>query len=234
MNQNHTVKAFTTELNALMSDVLRMGGLAEAMITDMATAFARSDLDLARRVIASDVDVDEIEKKVEREIMRLLALRQPVAQDLRGIVAALKVSNDIERIGDLTKNICKRLLAMDVDQAEVGRKSVERMSRAVLLQLKAVLDSYATENAADAVSVWLHDEEIDEHYNSMFREVLTYMMEDPRKISMGAHLLFIAKNLERIGDHCTNIAEVVHFFVTGNDLPMTRPKVSDIGRTSEA
>ena len=181
MNQNHTVKAFTTELNALMSDVLRMGGLAEAMITDMATAFARSDLDLARRVIASDVDVDEIEKKVEREIMRLLALRQPVAQDLRGIVAALKVSNDIERIGDLTKNICKRLLAMDVDQAEVGRKSVERMSRAVLLQLKAVLDSYATENAADAVSVWLHDEEIDEHYNSMFREVLTYMMEIPAR-----------------------------------------------------
>ena len=103
-----------------------------------------------------------------------------------------------------------------------------------LLQLKAVLDAYSTQNAQEAIDVWLHDEEIDEHYNSMFREVLTYMMEDPRKISMGAHLLFIAKNLERIGDHCTNIAEVVHFFVTGEELPLTRPQATDLGRTSEA
>lgn len=234
MVQGHTVKAFTSELNALTSDVLRMGGLAEAMIADMAIAFAHGDMELAQRVIGSDKEVDELEKRIEREIMRLLALRQPVAQDLRAIIAALRVSNDLERIGDLTKNVCKRLLAIGGEQSARGRSSVERMSRAVRLQLQSVLDAYSTENPQDAINVWLHDEEIDEHYNSMFREVLTYMMEDPRMISMGAHLLFIAKNLERIGDHCTNIAEVVHFFVTGDDLPLTRPKVSDIGRTNEA
>lgn len=231
---SHTVKAFTSELNALTSDVLRMGGLAEAMITDMATAFAHSDADLARRVIEADEEVNALESRLEREIMRLLALRQPVSQDLRGIVCALKVSNDLERIGDLSKNVCKRLIAIGDEHGNIGRKSVERMSKAVRLQLKTVLDAYSTENAQEAIDVWLHDEEIDEHYNSMFREVLTYMMEDPRKISLGAHLLFIAKNLERIGDHCTNIAEVVHFFVTGDDLPLTRPQVSEIGRTEEA
>ena len=232
--QRHTVKAFTTELNALTSDVLRMGGLAEQMIADMATAFARGVVELAERVIETDKEVDELENRLEREIMRLLALRQPVAQDLRGIVAALKVSNDLERIGDLSKNICKRMIAMAGDHGQTGAKSVERMSRAVRLQLKNVLDAYSTENAEEAVSVWMQDDEIDEHYNSMFREVLTYMMEDPRKISLGAHLLFIAKNLERIGDHCTNIAEVVHFFVTGDDLPLTRPQVSEIGPVNEA
>ncbi|MAP95052.1 MAG: phosphate transport system regulatory protein PhoU [Ponticaulis sp.] len=230
----HTVSAFTTELNALTSDVLRMGGLTEAMIAEMATAFARGDQDLAARVIEADDEVDELESKLEREIMRLLALRQPVSRDLRGIIAALKVSNDLERIGDLAKNVCKRLIAMGDEHGNTGQKSVERMSKAVRLQLKAVLDAYATENAQEAIDVWLHDDEIDEHYNSMFREVLTYMMEDPRKISLGAHLLFIAKNLERIGDHCTNIAEVVHFFVTGDDLPLTRPQVSEIGQTREA
>ena len=231
---NHTLKAFTSELNALTSDVLRMGGMAEAMIADMATAFARGDLELAQQVIDRDAEVDALESRLEREIMRLLALRQPVAQDLRGIIAALKVSNDLERGGDLAKNVCKRLLAMGEEHGAIGQKSVERMSRAVRLQLKAVLDAYSTQNAQEAIDVWLHDEEIDEHYNSMFREVLTYMMEDPRKISMGAHLLFIAKNLERIGDHCTNIAEVVHFFVTGEELPLTRPQATDLGRTSEA
>ena len=225
---SHTLKAFTSELNALTSDVLRMGGMAEAMITDMATAFARGDSELARSVIQRDAEVNALETRLEREITRLLALRQPVAQDLRGIIAALKVSNDLERIGDLAKNVCKRLIAMGVKHGATGQKSVERMSRAVRMQLNTVLDAYATQSAQEAINVWQHDEEIDEHYNSMFREVLTYMMEDPRKISQGAHLLFIAKNLERIGDHCTNIAEVVHFFVTGEDMPMARPKLSDL------
>ncbi len=234
VQQSHTVKAFTSELMALMSDLLRMGGLAEAMIADTSTAFSQGDLELAQRVIDNDREVDELEKRIERDIMRLLALRQPVAQDLRGIIAALKVSNDLERIGDLAKNVCKRLLVIGGGHSQLGRASVERMSREVRLQLQNILDAYSTENAQEAISVWLHDEEIDEHYNSMFREVLTYMMEDPRRISEGAHLLFIAKNLERIGDHCTNIAEVVHFFITGEELPMTRPKVSEIGRTEEA
>lgn len=232
--QKHTMKAFESELVALSSDVLRMGGLAEAMITDMAMAFAHGDMELAERVIAADSEVDALEKKLEREIMRLIALRQPVAQDLRGIIAALKVSNDLERIGDLSKNVCKRLLAMGDEQSKHGRASVERMSRAVRLQLQQVLDAYSTESAQDAIDVWLHDEEIDEHYNSMFREVLTHMMEDPTQISKGAHLLFIAKNLERIGDHCTNIAEVVHFFVTGEELPSKRPKATEIDQFDEA
>lgn len=234
VQQSHTVKAFTSELVALMSDVLRMGGLAEAMIADMATAFGNGDLELARKVIKNDKEIDELEGRLEREIMRLLALRQPVAQDLRGIISALKVSNDLERIGDLAKNVCKRLLVMESEPSQTGKASVERMSRAVRLQLQTVLDAYSTENAEEAIKVWLHDEEIDEHYNSMFREVLTYMMEDPRLISTGAHLLFIAKNLERIGDHCTNIAETVHFFISGEELPLTRPKVSEMGRTKEA
>lgn len=229
----HTLSAFTSELNALTGDVLRMGGLAEAMIADMATAFAHGDADLANKVIEIDEEVDALEARIEREIMRLLALRQPVSQDLRTIVSALKVSNDLERIGDLAKNVCKRLIAMGDAHGQTGQKSVERMSKAVRLQLKTVLDAYSNDNAQEAVDVWLHDEEIDEHYNSMFREVLTYMMEDPRKISLGAHLLFIAKNLERIGDHCTNIAEVVHFCVTGDDLPLTRPQVSEIGQITE-
>ncbi|MAK62958.1 MAG: phosphate transport system regulatory protein PhoU [Ponticaulis sp.] len=230
----HTLSAFTSELNALTGDVLRMGGLAEAMITDMATAFAHGDAELASKVIETDEEVDALESRIEREIMRLLALRQPVSQDLRTIVSALKVSNDLERIGDLAKNVCKRLIAMGDEHGQTGQKSVERMSKAVRLQLKTVLDAYSNDNAQGAIDVWLHDEEIDEHYNSMFREVLTYMMEDPRKISLGAHLLFIAKNLERIGDHCTNIAEVVHFCVTGDDLPLTRPQVSEIGQITES
>lgn len=234
MSQQHTLTAFASELNMLTSDVLRMGGLAESMIADMARAFRQGDRELAQAVIDNDAEVDALETKLEREIMRLLALRQPVARDLRGIVAALKVSNELERIGDLAKNVCKRLIVLERDQIAIGQGSVERMSKAVGLQLKLVLDAYSTENAQDTVTVWLHDEEIDEHYNSMFREVLTYMMEDARKISTGAHLLFVAKNLERIGDHCTNIAEIVHLFVTGEELPLTRPKVSEIGRTEEA
>ena len=170
---SHTLKAFTSELNALSSDVLRMGGMAEAMITDMATAFARGDSELARSVIQRDAEVNALETRLEREITRLLALRQPVAQDLRGIIAALKVSNDLERIGDLAKNVCKRLIAMGVKHGATGQKSVERMSRAVRMQLNTVLDAYATQSAQEAINVWQHDEEIDEHYNSMFREVLT-------------------------------------------------------------
>ena len=231
---SHTVRAYADELMGLSEDVLRMGGLTEAMLTDMSTAFQRADMELAKKVILADRDVDELEKKIEREMMRLLALRQPVAQDLRGIVAALKVSNDLERIGDLAKNVCKRLVELGDEHSRVGVSSVERMSREVNLQLKSVLDAYSTQNADEAIKVWLHDEEIDEHYNSMFREVLTYMMEDPKTISLGAHLLFIAKNLERMGDHCTNIAEVVHFFVVGEELPLTRPQVSEMGRTREA
>ena len=228
MPQDHTVRAFTEELNALSGSVLRMGGLAETMIADSARAFIRSDTDLAQAVIDRDKEVDALQRRLEQEIMRLLALRQPFAQDLQGIIGALKVSNDLERIGDLAKNISRRTLALASDRGMAGKKSVERMSKAVNLQLKRVLDAYSTGDAREAIEVWSRDEEIDEHYNSMFREVLTYMMEDPRTIGLGAHLLFIAKNLERIGDHCTNVAEVVHYLVTGAPLPVTRPKRTEV------
>jgi phosphate transport system protein len=165
-----------------------------------------------------------MQREIERQAIRLIALRQPLAQDLRDTIAALKVSNNLERIGDLAKNIAKRTLMLTEIEPIALSRSLERMGRNVTSLLKDVLDAYASADAEAARRVWLQDEEIDERYNALFRELLTYMMEDPRKISVGANLLFMAKNLERIGDHATNIAEVVHYRVTGQELPEDRPR----------
>jgi phosphate transport system protein len=156
--------------------------------------------------------------------MRLLALRQPMGRDLRQTVAALKLAADLERIGDLAKNVAKRALTIQEFDPIALTRSIERMGKLAATQLKQVLDAFVSHEIAGAVSVWMNDEELDEHYNSLFRELLTYMMEDPRMIGPGAHLLFVAKNIERIGDHCTNIAEVIHYLETGEDLGTERPK----------
>jgi phosphate transport system protein len=222
---DHIVSAFTEELDRLSADILRMGGIVEKMIVDSCKAVLHNDLDLAAEVIDRDPEVDRMEAELERQIVSLIARRQPMAHDLRSVFAALKVVGELERIGDLSKNIGKRALSLDTAVSPAMRSGVARMAQPVSRQLHQVLNAYASANAAEAKAVWESDDEIDQHYNALFREMLTYMIEDPRSISDGAHMLFMAKNLERIGDHCTNIAEFVYFQITGENLiPQERPK----------
>ncbi len=222
---DHTVRAFSQDLEQMTGDLARMGGLAEDLLTDALRAIVDQDTSLADTVVARDVQIDDLQVEVEKKIHRLLALRQPLANDLRQTIAALKIAADLERTGDLAKNIAKRTKILDGTHVPAALNGVSRMGRVVIAQLKRVLDAYAAMDREAAVQVWERDEEVDEHYTSLFREVLTYMMEDPRTITGCTHLLFVAKNLERIGDHCTNIAEEIHFLVTGNPLTSERPKV---------
>jgi phosphate transport system protein len=221
----HTVRSFSADLEELSVDLARMGGLAEDMLSDAIQAIATRDSALADTVVARDPQIDNLQVEAEKKILRLLALRQPLARDLRQTISALKIAAELERIGDLAKNIAKRAKVLDTVEPAGALKGVARMGRLVTAQLKRVLDAYSALETDAANKVWNRDEEVDEHYQSLFRELLTYMMEDPRTISGCAHLLFVAKNLERIGDHCTNIAEEVHFLVTGEQLPTERPKV---------
>jgi phosphate transport system protein len=223
----HTVRSFGEELDVLADEVARMGGLAEHMVSAALDAVSSRDPGLARSVIEQDPRLDQMQRELERQAIRLIALRQPLAQDLRDTIAALKVSSNLERIGDLAKNIAKRTLALTEVEPIALARSLDRMGRNVVGLLKDVLDAYANADAEAARRVWLRDEEVDERYNALFRELLTYMMEDPRKIGAGANLLFMAKNLERIGDHSTNIAEVVYYRVTGEELPTDRPRVPE-------
>ena len=222
---DHIVRAYDEELNHLAADVARMGGLAEAEVSDALDTVTHRDLSLVQAVIERDLKLDALDSEIERRAIRLIALRQPVAQDLRRTVAAMKIASNLERIGDLAKNIAKRGAVLAESEPIVPlTRSIERMGRLVASRLKEVLDAYTSADLERAVGVWSRDDEIDEHYDSLFRELLTYMMGDPRTITAGAHLLFIAKNLERIGDHATNIAEIVHYEITGDDLPTDRPK----------
>jgi phosphate transport system protein len=227
----HTVKSYGSELDALSSEVARMGGLAEAELNDAITAVIRRDTALAQGVIERDSKVDAAHREVERKVIRVFALRQPMASDLRETLAAWKIAGELERIGDLAKNISKRTLVLNQSDPIQLTRSIERMGRMASAHLKQVLDAYSQRNADMGILVWYQDEEIDAHYNSLFRELLTYMMEDPRTISPCAHLLFVAKNIERIGDHCTNIAETVHYLVTGEEITADRPKSDDAERT---
>ncbi len=224
----HIVKSFGEELDQLTTEIARMGGMAESMVADAVQAVVRREPDLAEKVVQRDKQVDAAQADLERKVIRLFALRQPMASDLRATFAALKISAELERIGDLAKNIAKRSLVLDESEPLLIARGVDLMGRMVLSQLKDVLDAYASSEVAKAVDVWARDEDVDEQYNSMFRELLTYMMEDPRTISASAHLLFIAKNLERIGDHATNIAEVIHFIVTGEPPTRERPKTNTV------
>ena len=221
----HTVRSFSADLEELSGDIARMGGLAEDMLSDAIQAIATRDSILADTVVSRDPQLDNLQIEVEKKILRLLALRQPLARDLRQTISALKIAAELERIGDLAKNIAKRAKLIDQLEPVSALKGVARMGRLVGGQLKRVLDAYSALESEAAVKVRTRDEEVDEHYNALFRELLTYMMEDPRTISSCAHLLFVAKNLERIGDHCTNIAEEIHFLITGETLVNERPKV---------
>jgi phosphate transport system protein len=229
----HTVKAYGDELNSLTAEVVRLGGLAEAQVADSIIAFARRDLSVAQVVIERDDKLDTLEADIERKSIRLIALRQPVAQDLRRTVAAMKFGMQLERCGDLSKNIARRVLVLaEAEPLTPLTRSIERMGNLVAARLKDVLDAYTSSNLDRAVAVWARDDEVDEHYNSLFRELLTYMMADPRTINSCAHLLFIAKNLERIGDHATNLAEIVYYEITGEELVSERPKGETVQRTA--
>lgn len=222
--EHHIVKSYDEELHHLNDVVARMGGLAEKQLTDAVEAVIKRDADLASRTVESDTRVDALERDIDDFVIRILALRQPMAGDLREIVAALKISSDLERIGDYAANVAKRAIALTQSPVVRPVGAVPRMSRMALMLIKDVIDSYVERDAEKAVRVWEGDEELDEMYTSLFRELLTYMMEDPRNITASTHLLFIAKNIERIGDHATNIAENVYFLVHGTSLPGARPK----------
>jgi phosphate transport system protein len=221
----HTIKAFDVDLQEISRKVAEMGGLAEKLIADSIVALSKRDMMLAQRVIAADPAIDALQREIEEKAILTIARRQPMAVDLRDIVGALRVSNDLERIGDLAKNIGKRVVALNGEfrPSQVIR-GVEHMTDLVLGQLKRVLDAYARRDVAMAMEVWRSDEEIDAVNNSLFRELLTYMMEDPRNITFCTHLLFCAKNIERMGDHATNIAETVHYIVEGRTMVDERPK----------
>ena len=222
----HTVKSYGEELNHLTAEVTRMGGLAEAQVADAIDCIARRDGPLAQQVVARDERLDILQAEIERKAFKLIALRQPMAVDLRHAVAALKISMSLERCGDMAKNIGKRALILtEADPMTALTRSIERMGRLVQGRLKDVLDAYTTSDLQRAIGVWGRDEEVDEHYNAIFRELLTYMMGDPRTINACTHLLFAAKNLERIGDHATNIAEIIHFEITGEEIISERPKL---------
>ncbi len=227
----HIVKAFTEQLETLASTVAQMGGLAEAQLADSVDAIAKRDSALAERTVAGDARVDQAQQVVENQAQKLLALRQPMAVDLRETLAAIKIAGELERIGDLAKNIAKRALVLNREPPIRLTQSLARMGKAAIGQLKTVLDAYSDRNAAGAETVWRNDDEVDEIYNSLFRELLTYMMEDPRTIGLCTHLLFVAKNIERAGDHATNIAETVYHMVTGGHLATDRPK-ADITATT--
>jgi phosphate transport system protein len=225
MMNEHTAKAFDGDLQELTRKVSEMGGLAEREIADAIQALTRRDADLAKRVVQTDPAIDALQQDIEEKAILTIARRQPMAVDLREIVAALRVSNDLERIGDLAKNIGKRVSALEGDfYPNKLLRGVEHMASLVLGQLKQVLDAYAGRDLDSALAVWKGDEEIDAMCTSLFRELLTYMMEDPRNITFCIHLMFCAKNIERMGDHATNIAETVHYMIEGRPIADQRPK----------
>ena len=227
---DHIVKSYGEALDLLAGDIARMGGIAEAQVNDAISAVMRRDTQLAQEIVGRDSKIDAAHKSVEKRCISLLALRQPMANDLREVMAAWKIAMDLERVGDLAKNIAKRTLVINQSDPIQLTRSIERMGRMAASHLKQVLDAYTARDVAPALAIWFQDEDIDAHYNSLFRELLTYMMEDPRTIGPCAHLLFIAKNIERIGDHSTNIAETVHYLVTGEEISAERPKADDSGK----
>lgn len=220
----HIVRAFDEDLTEVRAKISEMGGVAEELLSGALRSVQERNTELAEQVVKGDKRLDALEMEVEEMTTRVIALRQPMAQDLRLLIACLKLSSTLERIGDLAKNIARRSLHLAKTPPTSVAGSIVRMGRQALGQLTEVLDAWARRDVEAAVAVWRRDAEVDEAYNSLFREVITYMMEDPRLISIGSQLLFIAKNLERIGDHTTHIAEMVYYVEKGTPLGDDRPK----------
>ena len=222
---DHTIRAFDTDLEEPARNIAEMGRLDGEQIADAIDALVKRDTALAERVIGADDRVDALQRAIEEKAVATIARRRPMAVDLREIVGALRIANDLERVGDLAENIAKRVLLLTEDYRinEVVLQ-LQRMAVLVRDQLARVLQSYERRDVALAMGVWRKDQEIDALNNSLFRELLTYMMEDPRNITFGSHMLFCAKNIERMGDHATNIAETVYYIVEGRQLTEERPK----------
>lgn len=235
MNNAHIVKSFDDELGQIESLILEMGGFVETQINEAIQALVMRDVDLATKVRRDDKKVDLLESRIDEMTLRTLALRQPMAADLRFVICALKVAANLERIGDYAKNIAKRTSVL-VDSQPVGtsEKTVKRMGKMVRKMVADVLDAYAAKDIAMADEIRERDEEVDHMNNTLFRELLTYMMEDPRNITSCMHMLFITKNLERMGDHTTAIAEQIHYVITGSLPEEKRSKGDKTSRLSES
>ena len=212
------------EMESLSAQIAQMGGLTEEQVANALNAISRRDSALAKKTIERDGQVNLLQQEVDAAAVQSLALREPMGRDLREIMATIKIASDLERIGDLAKNVAKRALVLNQQEPMGLTKGLVRMGRQSLVQLKDVLDAYVSRDVSAAMEVWSQDDDIDELYNSLLREFLTYMMEDPRTIGLCTHLLFIAKNLERIGDHATKIAEIIYFVQEGHHLAGNRPK----------
>jgi phosphate transport system protein len=233
MNTQHIHRAFDEELRFLANRIAAMGGHAERMVDQSIVALVNSDHELARKVIADDVVLDQAQREIDDRAVVIIAKRQPVADDLREIIGAIRISADLERVGDLGKNIAKRVVAVtETRQPRSLFRGLQALADLALAQLKEVLDVYASRSVDRIGQVRDRDEQIDAMYTSLFRELLTYMMEDPRNITACTHLLFCAKNIERIGDHATNIAETVYYIVTGKQMPPERPKEDESHRVT--
>jgi phosphate transport system protein len=220
----HIVKSFEYELKQLRDMLVEMGGLLEAQLATAGAAVLEGDSSAATAAMEQDPAVDALEREVEQFVIRMLALRQPMAGDLRQIVTALKISSDLERIGDYAANVAKRSIVLAQFSLPFKLAGLTHLIRLVQENLKRCIDILGDYDAERAIEVWRADQAVDDIYTAIFRELITYMMEDPRNITPCTHLLFIAKNLERIGDHTTNIAETVHYATTGEVLPEGRPK----------
>lgn len=234
MAQEHTVKSYDEELNQLRSMISRMGGLAEAQLMGAIEALIERDAEKAQRIVAADRSLDVLELETETQAIQMIALRSPMAGDLREIVAALKISSALERIADYAKNVAKRSIVLNQSDPVKPAVLIPKMADLAKIMLKDVLDAYIDRDSRKALIVWESDKGIDDLYNSLFRELLTYMMENPRLITPCTHILFIAKNIERIGDHVTNIAENAYYVVTGEQLPLNRPKSDEMAAAPPA
>ena len=229
----HTVKSYDNDIHQLRSLISQMGGLCEAQILASIDALIRRDADAALAVVATDARIDALETEAEALAIRIIALRAPMADDLREIVSCLKITSVLERIGDYAKNIAKRASALAQAAPIEPMVIVPEMARVVASMVKDTLDAFVDRNPEAAATICQRDKKVDDFYSSLFRSLLTFMMENPQAITPSAHLLFIAKNLERIGDHATNIAEMVYYSATGEHLA-ERPRGDDTAFATQA
>jgi phosphate transport system protein len=220
----HLVKSFDQDLKRLTDMLVRMGGIVENQVALAAEAMMNRNADAATKTLEEDLKVDALEREIEQFVIRMLALRQPMAADLRLVVAALKATGDLERIGDYASNVAKRSIVLAQFPMPYSLGGIGHMLTLVQAQLKSIIDALGSADSDKAIEVWRSDRAVDDIYNTIFRELITYMMEDPRNITPSTHLLFIAKNLERIGDHTTNIAETIYYAVKGQVISDARPK----------
>lgn len=225
MTQEHIVSSFDEELNRLRSKIVLMGNIVTEQFREVALALESRDEELAKKIRANDKVIDDLEIEVEQTAIQLIALRAPVADDLREVISAIKISSALERMGDYAKNLAKRITVLShTKDISASSTIIQQMIVITCSMISDILDAYIAKDTAKAIDVWNRDQEIDSLNDSLFRELLTYMMEKPRYITPATHLLFISKNIERAGDHATNIAEIIYYINEGEQLDHKRPK----------